>query len=61
MCPTLKKFKCIFQNNLTAKGVESIASISQKAVTEGKRLNNEIKKLQTSIETARLEMAQSGR
>jgi hypothetical protein len=57
----VKEIQMYLSNDLTAKGVESIASISQKAVTEGKRLNNEIKKLQTSIETARLEMAQSGR
>ncbi len=57
----VKDIQMYLSNDLTAKGVESIASISQKAVTEGNRLKNEIKKLQTAIETARLEMAQSGR
>jgi len=57
----VKEIQSFLSNDLTAKGIESIASISQKAVTEGNILNNEIKKLQTAIETARLEMAQSGR
>lgn len=57
----VKEIQSFLSNDLTAKGVESIAPISRKAVTEGNRLKNEIKKLQTSIETARLEMAQSGR
>ena len=57
----VKEIQSFLSNDLTAKGVESIAPISRKAVTEGDRLKNEIKKLQTSIETARVGMAQSGR
>jgi hypothetical protein len=57
----VKEIQSYLSNDLTAKGVESIAPISRKAVTEGNRLKNEIKNLQTSIETARAEMTQSGR
>ncbi len=57
----VKEIQSFLSNDLTSKGIEAIAPIARKAVTDGNRLNNEIKKLQTSIEAARLEMAQSGR
>jgi len=57
----VKEIQAYLSNDLTTKGIESIAPISQQAVTDGHRLNNEIKKLQTSIETARLEMERGGR
>jgi hypothetical protein len=57
----VKEIQMYLSNDLTAKGFESIVSISQTTVIEGDRLKNEIKKLQSSIETASLEMAQSGR
>ena len=57
----VKEIQMYLSNDLTANGVESIAPISRKAVTEGNRLKNEIMNLQISIETARFEMTQSGR
>jgi hypothetical protein len=57
----VKEIQIYLSNDLTAKGVESIAPISRKAVAEGNRLRNEIMTLQTSIETARAEMRLSGR
>ncbi len=57
----VKEIQMYLSNDLTAKGVESIAPISRKAVVEGNRLKYEIKKLQTSVEKARMEMDQSGR
>ncbi len=57
----VKEIQTYLSNDLTSKGIESIAPISRKAVTDGNRLKYEIKKLQTSIEEARKEMAQSGR
>ena len=57
----VKEIQAYLSNDLTSNGIESIAPISQQAVTDGHRLNNEIKKLQTSIETARLEMERGGR
>jgi outer membrane murein-binding lipoprotein Lpp len=57
----VKEIQTYLSNDLTSSGLESIAPISRKAVTDGNRLKNEIKKLQTSIEAARREMAQSSR
>ncbi len=56
----VKEIQKYLSNDLTAMGVESITPISRKAVTDGNRLQNEIKKLQISVETARAQMTQSG-
>lgn len=47
-------------NDLTTKGITSIASLSDKTVRNGDHLKNEMKNLQTAIEDARSEMTQSG-
>jgi len=57
----VKEIQSFLSNDLTSKGIEAIAPISRKAVTDGNRLKREINKLQLSIEAARSEMAHSGR
>jgi hypothetical protein len=47
-------------NDLTSKGISSIASLSDKTVRNGNQLKNELDKLQSAIEDARAEMTQSG-
>jgi hypothetical protein len=47
-------------NDLTTKGITSIASLSDKTVRNGDHLKNEMKNLQSAIEDARAEMTQSG-
>jgi hypothetical protein len=56
----VKEIQMYISNDLTSRGIESIAPISRQAVTDGNRLKNAIKKLQTSIEEARSAMAHSG-
>jgi len=57
----VKEIQSFLSNDLTSKGIEAIAPISRKAVTDGNRLKREINKLQLSIEAARAEMAHSSR
>ena len=57
----VKEIQSFLSNDLTSKGIEAIAPVSRKAVTDGNRLKREINRLQLSIEAARSEMAQSGR
>jgi hypothetical protein len=56
-----KEIQNYLSNDLTSKGIEAIAPISRKVVTNGEYLRNAIKNVQTAIERARAEMAQSGR
>ena len=57
----VKEIQSFLSNDLTSKGIEAIAPVSRKAVTDGNRLKREINKLQLSIEAARSEMAHSSR
>ncbi len=47
-------------NDLTTKGITSIASLSDQTVRNGNMLKNELEKLQSAIEDARSEMTQTG-
>jgi len=47
-------------NDLTTKGITSIASLSDKTVRNGNMLKYELEKLQSAIEDARAEMTQTG-
>jgi hypothetical protein len=47
-------------NDLTTRGITSIASLSDNTVRNGSRLKNELESLQSAIEDARAEMVQSG-
>lgn len=47
-------------NDLTSRGITSIASLSDKTVRNGTQLKNELKNLQSAIENARAEMMQGG-
>ncbi|MCC5942128.1 MAG: hypothetical protein JJU37_11365 [Balneolaceae bacterium] len=47
-------------NDLTTKGITSIASLSDKTVRNGNHLKNEMENLQAAIEDARAEMTQTG-
>ena len=47
-------------NDLTRRGITSIAPLADNTVRNGSRLKNELENLQTAIEDARAEMAQSG-
>ena len=54
------KIEAYISNDLTTKGITSIASLSDRTVRNGNHLKNEIKNLQSAIEDARAEMTQSG-
>lgn len=47
-------------NDLTSKGIQSIAPIAEKTVSDGENLNDTLKNIQTAIEEARAEMSQAG-
>jgi hypothetical protein len=47
-------------NDLTDKGITSIASLSDRTVQNGNRLNRELRNLQSAVEEVRAEMVQSG-
>lgn len=47
-------------NDLTTRGITSIASLSDQTVRNGNMLKNELEKLQSAIEDARAEMTQTG-
>lgn len=47
-------------NDLTTKGITSIASLSDQTVRNGNMLKNELEKLQAAIEDARAEMTPTG-
>jgi hypothetical protein len=56
-----KEIQNYLSNDLTSKGIEAIAAISKKVVSNGENLRTAIKNVQTAIERARAEMSQSGR
>jgi hypothetical protein len=57
----IKEIQTYLSNDLTAKGIETIAPISRKAVNDGDNLKSTIKNVQTAIEKAREAMAQSAK
>jgi len=56
----VNEIQTFLSNDLTNRGITSIAPLSDNTVRNGNRLKNELQRLQTSIESARTEMAQSG-
>jgi len=56
----VNEIQTFLSNDLTNQGITSIAPLSDNTVRNGTRLKNELQKLQSSIESARTEMAQSG-
>jgi hypothetical protein len=56
-----KEIQNYLSNDLTSKGIDAIAAISRKVVSNGENLRYAIKNVQTAIERARAEMIQSGR
>ena len=57
----VKEIQIFLSNDLTPKGIEAIAPTSQKVVNDGSNLKIAIKNVQTAIDNARAEMAQSGK
>jgi len=57
----IKEIQKYLSNDLTPKGIEAIVPTSQKVVNDGNNLKYAIKDVQTSIDRARLEMAQRGK
>ncbi len=57
----IKELQIYLSNDLTSKGIESIATVSKKIVRDGDNLKYSLSKLQAAIDKAREEMAQSGR
>lgn len=53
----VKEIQNYLSNDLTTKGIESIAPISKKVINDGDNLKNAIKNVQTAIERARTSMA----
>lgn len=56
----VNQIETYMSNDLTTKGITSIASLSDKTVRNGNYLKNELENLQSAIEDARFEMTQSG-
>lgn len=56
----VKEIQIYLANDLTSKGIETIAPISLKVTNDGDNLRNAIKNVQTAIERARAEMSQRG-
>jgi hypothetical protein len=56
-----KEIQNYLSNDLTSKGIEAIAPTSKRVVSNGENLRLATKNVQTAIERARAEMAQSGR
>ncbi len=57
----VKEVQIYLSNDLTSKGIESIAPISKRVVYDGDNLKYAIRNVQMAIDRAREEMAQSGR
>jgi F0F1-type ATP synthase membrane subunit b/b' len=55
-----KEIQMYLSNDLTSKGVASIAPVSQKVVVDGNNFKDAIKNVQTAIDRARAEMVQGG-
>jgi hypothetical protein len=56
----IKEIQLYLSNDLTAKGIETIAPTSRKVVNDGDNLKYATQNVQTAINTARTEMVQSG-
>ncbi len=56
----VSEIESFISNDLTTKGITSIASISDRTVRNGSHLKNELANLQSAIEDARAEMTQTG-
>ncbi|TVQ00244.1 MAG: hypothetical protein EA359_16205 [Balneolaceae bacterium] len=56
----VSELESFISNDLTTKGITSIASISDRTVRNGSYLKNELVNLQSAIEDARAEMTQTG-
>ncbi len=56
----VKDIQVYVSNDLTSKGIESIAPITRKAVDDGEKLKSAIRNLQAAIEKARAEMSHTG-
>jgi hypothetical protein len=56
----VKEIQSYLSNDLTSKGIEAIAPLSQKVVNDGANLKYTIKNVQTAIDNVRAAMAQSG-
>ena len=56
----VKEIQIYVSNDLTSKGIESIAPITRKVVDDGEKLKSAIRNLQTAIEKARAAMSQAG-
>lgn len=57
----MREIQIYLSNDLTTKGVEAIAPISKRIVSEGDNLKYSLTNLQKAIDKAREEMSQSGR
>jgi hypothetical protein len=56
-----KEVQSFLSNDLTSKGIQAIAPISRKVVNDGDNLKYALKNVQTAIDRARVEMAQSSK
>jgi hypothetical protein len=56
----VKEIQIYVSNDLTSKGIESIAPITRKAVDDGEKLKFAIRNLQSAIDKARAEMSHAG-
>lgn len=56
----VKDIQTYLSTDLTPKGIEAIASISEKVVSDGADLRDAIKHVQTAIATAKAEMSHQG-
>lgn len=56
----VNEIETFLSNDLTSRGVNSISTIANKVVINGRQLKNELNSLQTAIEDARSEMRQTG-
>lgn len=56
----VNEINSFISNDLTSKGISSIASLSDKTVENGRQLKSALSDLQSAIEDARAEMTQSG-
>jgi hypothetical protein len=57
----ISEIQMYLSNDLTVKGIQVIVPITQRVVSDGENLSFAIRSVQTSIDRARLEMAQGGR
>ncbi len=57
----VKEINNYLSTDLTPKGIEAVAPISRKVVSDGDELKNAIKNMQLAIETAKVEMSHSGK